>query len=45
VIGESDMIGWVPVSQVIAGTFPPSKPAGHFLGKILHATLPNVLRR
>jgi len=45
VIGESDMIGWIPVSQVIAGRFQLTKPAGHFLGKILDAEIPNVLER
>jgi hypothetical protein len=45
VIGESDMIGWIPVSQVIAGRFQLTKPAGRFLGKILGAEIPNVLER
>jgi len=45
VIGESDMIGWLPISEVVSGTFPLSKPAGHFLGKILGVDLPNVLPR
>jgi ADP-ribose pyrophosphatase YjhB (NUDIX family) len=43
--GEADMIGWIPVSQVKAGLFWLTRPAGHFLGKALDSRLLHVLPR
>lgn len=43
--GEADMIGWIPVSQVAAGLFWLTRPAGHFLGKILETRIRHVLPR
>jgi 8-oxo-dGTP pyrophosphatase MutT (NUDIX family) len=43
VIGESDMIGWIPLSEVRSGHFLLTKPAAHFLGKFLHTQIPNAL--
>lgn len=45
VIGESDMIGWVPVSQVSADLLRLTKPAGYFLSRVLGVELRNVLER
>lgn len=41
--GEADMIGWVPISQVSAGLFWLTRPAGHFLGKVLGTRIRHVL--
>ncbi len=43
--GENDMIGWIPVSQITAGLFWLTKPAGHFLAKILDTRMLHVLPR
>lgn len=46
-VGEADMIGWIPVSQVKAGIFWLTRPAGHFLAKALDlkTRIPHVLPR
>ena len=33
-VGESDLMGWVPISQVKAGQFRLYQPVAHFLGKL-----------
>jgi ADP-ribose pyrophosphatase YjhB (NUDIX family) len=45
VIGEADLIGWLPVSQVKRGDFRLTKPAAHFLGKLLGVEITNALPR
>jgi ADP-ribose pyrophosphatase YjhB (NUDIX family) len=45
VIGESDMIGWIPVSQVRDGMFKLTKPAAHFLARIIDIRVRHALER
>ena len=45
VIGESDMIAWVPISQVLRGRFRLTKPAGYFIGRMCHKRIKNTLKK
>ena len=42
-VGESDLVGWVPVPELLAGRFLLTRPAAHFLGRLLGVVLSHAL--
>jgi 8-oxo-dGTP pyrophosphatase MutT (NUDIX family) len=44
-IGEADMLGWIPVPQILEGRFNLIKPVGTFLSMYLGQDIPNILPR